>query len=187
MGLIEPKEALQVVRIDLSEARPSDYLQARRLGMPEDESPLGWLYSSLVAGGKSNYWRKHALEHGSGKSSLTMPTTVALALCTVVPTSSSTGATITEASYTGYARKKVEAAALNAAVEAEGKMTSAAVLEFAACTAGSSTTVGWALLDSSTTGAGNAFYWGSCTSTVISTTATPPTVNAGQLTLEETS
>lgn len=181
--LIEPKDALEVVQIDFSRRRPSSYLQARQLGMPAGDSPLGWLYTSLVAGGKSDYLENKDLDHNLGKTSFAMPSTVALALCTVVPTDSSTGATITEASYTGYARKKVESAALNAA--ASGKSTTSATLEFAACTAGSSTIIGWALLDSSTTGAGNMLYWGTCTSTVISTTATPATVNSGGLEVTE--
>jgi hypothetical protein len=183
--LIEPKEALEVVGIDLSTARPSNYLKARLLGMPDGESPTAWLYRSLLGGGKSNYLRKKDLEHNVGKSSFTMPTFGGLALCTVIPTSSSTGATISEAAYTGYLRKKVEAAAWNAAVESEGKITTASALEFAACTAGSSTIVGWAYLDSTTTGAGNILYWGSFASTVISTTATPATVNAGGIEITE--
>jgi hypothetical protein len=181
--LIEPKDALEIVRIDLGNARPSNYLQARKLRMPDGESPLGWLYANLVGGGKSAYLENKDLDHNLGKTEFVKPTTVGLALCTVVPTAASTGATITEAAYTGYARKKLEAASLNAA--SSGKSTTSAVLEFAACTASSSTVIGWALLDGTTVGAGNILYWGSCTSTVISTTATPPTVNTGALEITE--
>lgn len=181
--LIEPKDTLQVIRIDLAEARPTNFMQARQLGMPEDESPLGWLYSQLVAGGKSNYHSNKSLDHGDGKTAFTQPTTVALALCTTAPTAASTGATIVEPTYTGYAEKKVEAASLNAS--ASQKVTSSAVIEFAACTAGSGTIIGYVLKDSTTIGSGNCLYWGTCTSTVISTTATPPTVNSGALELTE--
>lgn len=177
MELTQPKDTLQIVRIDLSQGRPSNYLQAKRLGMPDGESPLGWLYMSLLAGGKSDYLENKISDHENGKASFTMPTTVALALCTVVPEDSKTGATITEASYTGYARKKIEATALNAS--SSGKTTSSAILEFAACTASSSTIIGWATCDSSTKGEGNMLLWGSVGSTVISTSATPATVNAG--------
>jgi hypothetical protein len=45
--------------------------------------------------------------------------------------------------------------------------------------------VGYIIVDSATVGAGNAIWWGSVTSTVISTTQTPPTfaINALELTL----
>lgn len=126
---------------------------------------------------KSDYLELKVLDHCLGKTSFTMPTNVYLALCTVVPTDASTGSTITEAGYTGYARKKVEASVLNAA--SSGKSVTNAVLEFAACTAGTATVIGWALCDAST--AGNVLYWGTATSTVISTTATPATIASGGL------
>jgi hypothetical protein len=131
-----------------------------------------------MAGGasKSDYLENKNLDHNLGKSAFTMPTTVALALCTVVPTDASTGSSITEASYTGYARKVVAASDLNAA--ASGQSTNANVLTFAACTSGSSTVIGAALCDSSTTGAGNVLYWFTATSTVVSTTQTPATIAA---------
>lgn len=127
----------------------------------------------------SDYLENKVLDHALGKASFTMPTTVALALCTVVPTDASTGATITEATYTGYARKVIAAADLNSA--ASGQTTNANAITFNACTAGSSTIIGWAILDNSTTGAGNVLCWGTCTSTVISTTQTPATVAIGGL------
>lgn len=182
-ALIEPKDALEVVRIDLSEGRPSNYLLAKSLGMPDGDSPLGWLYASLMAGGKSNYASNKVLDHLDGKTSFTMPATVGLALCTTAPTATSTGATIVEPTYTGYAEKKLEAAVFNAS--ASQKVTSASVIEFAACTAGSGVILGWVLKDSTTVGAGNCLLWGACPSTTISTTATPPTVNSGALELTE--
>lgn len=127
----------------------------------------------------SDYAENKVLDHVLGKTSFTMPTTVALALCTVVPTDASTGATITEANYTGYARKVIAAADLNAA--SSGSSSNANAITFAACTGGSSTIIGWAILDNSTTGAGNVLVWGTCTSTVISTTQTPATIAVGGL------
>lgn len=127
----------------------------------------------------SDYAENKVLDHVLGKTSFTMPTTVALALCTVVPTDASTGATITEANYTGYARKVIAAADLNAA--SSGSSSNANAITFAACTGGSSTIIGWAIVDNSTTGAGNVLVWGTCTSTVISTTQTPATIAVGGL------
>lgn len=130
-----------------------------------------------------------ALNFFTGKEeSLAKPAKVYLALCTVVPTSSSTGVTITEATgATGYARKEVAAAAWNAAVEGATSTIETNVEEiFAAITAGSATVIGWALCDKAGTSEGNVIMWGTCTSTVISSTQTPPTIAAKALKLELT-
>lgn len=139
------------------------------------------LREDLIGGGASlsDYLENKVLDHILGKTSFTMPATVALALCTTAPTDASTGATIVEANYTGYARKAVAGSDLNAA--ASGQTTSANVLTFAACTASTSTIIAWALCDSASTGAGNMLVWGTATSTVISTTQTPATIAAGGL------
>lgn len=141
-----------------------------------------WLLDNdPMAGGASDtdYTELKLLEHKWGKTSWTMPATVALALTTVVPTDASTGASITEAGYTGYARKVIAGSDLSTA--SAGEIHNVNVLTFAACTASSSTVIGWAICDSSSTGAGNAISWGTVTSTVISTTQTPATVAASAL------
>ena len=129
-------------------------------------------------GSFSNAAENLILDHALGKTSWTMPANVYLALCTVLPTDADTGATLTEANYTGYARKAVAAADLNAA--SGGSISNGNAITFAACTAGSSTIVGWALVTSSS-GAGTIIAWGSMTSKLIDTSNTPPTVNAGAL------
>lgn len=182
--LLNPKDDLQVIQ--LGEARPTDFLRSlhRAVGPEDGVLPVThWLMALGLTVSKSDYLENKDLDHNLGKASFTMPTTVALALCTASPSDSSTGATITEASYTGYARKKIEAASLNAA--SSGKTTNSAVLEFAACTAGSSTVTAFAILDSTTIGAGNILYWGTVTSTVISTTQTPATVAIAGLEITE--
>lgn len=131
---------------------------------------------------KSDYLENKILDHNLGDGAYTSPTAY-LALCTVVPTDASTGATITEASYTGYARLIINAADMSAA--ASGSKTNSNALTFAACTAGSSTIIGFAIVDSITTGAGNILYWGTVTSKVIDTSNTPPTVAIGALVLTE--
>ncbi len=126
----------------------------------------------------SDYWELSVLDGTFGDP--TTPTIVAptfLALCTVVPTDSSTGTTITEANYTGYARKSIAAADMGAA--AAGSKTNTSAITFAPCTALSSTIVGWALCDALTLG--NVLCWGTATSTVISATQTPATVAIGGL------
>ena len=130
---------------------------------------------------KSDYLENKDLDHNLGKTAFTMPTGLYLALCTAVPTDASTGSSITEATYTGYARKQIAAADLNAA--ASGSSTTNVAEVFAACTGGSSTIIGFALCDAAT--AGNVLYWGTVTSIVISTTATPATVASGGLVVTE--
>lgn len=125
----------------------------------------------------SNYLENAVLDHIFGDGTLTVTAPTYLALCTTVPDDASTGSTIVEANYTGYARKAVAASDMSAA--ASGSKTNSAAITFDACTAGSSTIIGWALCDAST--AGNVLCWGTCTSTVISTTQTPATVAIGAL------
>jgi len=130
---------------------------------------------------KSDYLENKILDHVFGDGSFTMPAAVYLALCTAVPTDASTGSTITEATYTGYARKQVAASDMSAA--SGGSKTNSAAITFADCTAGTSTVIGWALCDAST--AGNVLYWGTVTSKVIDTSNTPATIPIGGLVVTE--
>ncbi len=125
----------------------------------------------------SDYWENAVLDATFGDPDVTITAPVYLALCTTVPTDASTGSTIVEATYTGYARKSIAAADMSAA--ASGSKTNSNAITFAACTSGSSTIIGWALCDAATVG--NVLCWGTCTSTVISVTQTPATVAAGAL------
>jgi hypothetical protein len=136
-----------------------------------------------MSGSLSEYAAAKVIAHSLGITSWTMPSTLAIALCTTVPDSTKTGATIVEATYTGYARKVITPGTDWAAIVTGTPETIAnAVAEvFAACTAGTSTIVGWAILDSSTIGAGNVIWWGSCPSTVISSTQTPGSFAIGAL------
>jgi|GEM_PF-4005179 len=168
-GLHEPKDALI---LDLHLGRLTEY------GREFYEWLLGDEFRAIAgaSGDFNNYSQRKLLDHLTGKTSFTQPSFY-LALCTVVPTDASTGANITEANYTGYARLNVAAASWVAASTAEPSEThNTGSLTFAACTGGSSTIIGWAGCDSVTTAAGNALCWGSATSTVISTTQTPPTI-----------
>jgi hypothetical protein len=102
---------------------------------------------------------------------------VFLALTTAAVAETSTGSTLTEANYTGYARLSVSAANMNAA--SAGAKANGATLTFANCTAGSSVVIGWATCTASS--AGNVIVYGTCTSTTISTTQTPASVASGGL------
>ena len=191
---------MQLITLN-NDGGPSDYahdvLDLERLAYLRERNPglsdldcLVWLATHPpMRGGSgtlSGYSQTHLIDHLNGKTSFTMPATVALALCTVVPDSSKTGATITEAAYTGYGRQAVAGSGFNAASAGGAGVASSATnngsITFGACTAGSSVIIGWALCDSATSGAGNMLWWGSTTSTTISTTQTPPTIGNAALT-----
>jgi len=118
----------------------------------------------------------------TGVTGYTVTAPTYLALTTVAVTDAMTAATITEATYTGYARKAVASTDWAASVSGAGTKANTNALTFAACTAGTSTIIGWALVSTSS-GAGDVIMYGTCTSTVISTTQTPATVAVGALSL----
>ncbi len=131
---------------------------------------------------KSDATENAVLDHFLGKTNRAVSSGACyIALCTVVPTDASTGSSLTEATYTGYARKQVVAAEWNAA--AAGVSTNSAQQQFAACTAGASTIIGFALCDAAS--AGNVLYWGTVTSKVIDTSNTPATIAAAGLNISE--
>lgn len=135
----------------------------------------------------SNWFQTQVLAHGSGQdnTSLSNFAPVFLALCTVVPDSSRTGSTITEANYTGYARVSIPNTSWGSPVSGgsggQSTISNSSLVTFANCTAGSSTIIGWALCTAST--AGNVICWGTTSSVVISTTQTPAQVSIAGLTI----
>lgn len=142
---------------------------------------------TAITSGLAQYSMAKLIDHVNGKTAFTMPTTVALALATTAPTSTSTGATVVEATYTGYGRQTIAGAGFNAATAATPSVaTNNGAITFAACTAGTSTLLGFMIADSATTGAGNALWYGTLASTVISTTQTPATVATTAMSLSLT-
>jgi hypothetical protein len=131
---------------------------------------------------KSDYLEDKVLDHCMSDGAFTEPTNVYMALCTVIPTDASVAGDITEATYTGYARKEITAADLSAA--SGGTKVNSAAITFDACTAGSSTIIGFAICDSAS-GAGNIIYWGTTTSKVIDVNNTPATVAISGLSISE--
>lgn len=115
---------------------------------------------------------------GKAETKLKKPAAVYVALCTVEVKESNTGSTITEVSYTTYARLKLEAADISEATEAQPSVIEWPLTEktFAAVTAGGGTVVSWAVCTALTVG--DVITFGQCSSTVLSTTQTPPTVSA---------
>jgi hypothetical protein len=170
-GLVRPTTeqvlALQPGRIARTPIEMRRFLSELNEARARGENP--------IAGGASfsDYAEGKILEHVVGRATFTKPV-FWLALLTTVPTDESTGATIVEATYTGYARLEVPEAAWGAA--SGGEIKNDEVLTFPECTEGSSTIVGWAGVDSTTEGAGNVLCWGTATSTVISVTQSPATI-----------
>lgn len=171
--------------LSLSNGQLSDWArnELRRAG-----DDIGGMPPMLGGSGTfSNFFETAVLAHATGQDNAAWAnlSPVFLALCTVVPDSSKTGTTITEASYTGYARLSIPngsfAAPTAGGAGAASSIANNATLTFAPCTAGSSTIIGWALCTAATVG--NVIAWGSASSTVISTTQTPATVATGALTI----
>lgn len=132
---------------------------------------------------KSDALENLILDHILSITSYTMPANVYLALTTVVPTDASTAGTLTEANYTGYARKEILATDFPAGASS-GSLANDTAITFDACTAGTSTVIGFAIVTSSS-GAGTVLYWGTVTSKVIDTSNTPATVAIGALVITE--
>ena len=130
--------------------------------------------------GMGNAVELKVLEHIVGKTSYTMPSGLLLALTTAVVVETDTGLTITRAAYTGYADKSVAGSDWGNATSPGGVGTIANVnaITFAACTAGTSTLAGWALLSGA---GGDVIIFGTLASLVVSATQTPVNFAAGAL------
>lgn len=131
-----------------------------------------------IAGGSYSDSRENLIQDADvGKSSYTETAPTFQALTTVAVTDADTGSTITEAGYTGYARKSCAAADFGASAAGSRSNTTAEV--FAACTAGTSTIIGTARCTAATVG--QVIRRASVASTVVSTTQTPPQFAVGAL------
>lgn len=82
----------------------------------------------------------------------------------------------TEANYTSYARLSIAAADMNAA--AAGSKNNGNVLTLAGCTGSSSVVIAWCVCSAGPArlAAGDVIVGGTCTSTTIDTTHTPPSI-----------
>ncbi len=152
----------------------------RDQGITETDFGL-WLltvYAPIAGGGSiGNAVENKILDHITNQTSYTMPTP-SLGLWTAAVDDTSTAATAGEANYTTYGRQAISGTNMSAA--AAGAVTNDVAITFAAVTAGDDTVTHW-MLCSSASGAGDNIAWGTCTSTVVDTTHTPPTVDVGAL------
>ena len=105
-------------------------------------------------GSFANYAEDKILDHIVGKTSFTMPTTVAVALCTADPTDAGTGASCNEVPDTNaYARK--DTSGTDWAVSSGGATSNAGDLTFPEATGSWGTVTHFALIDNASHGSGN--------------------------------
>ena len=139
----------------------------------------------MISSGISQSQMAALINASTKQATYTAPGAFAIALMTAAPTSTTTGVLgANEASYTGYARTAATMGAASAATPSIA--TNSATVTFPNCTAGTSTLLGFIAADSATVNTGNALWYGTLTSTVISTTQTPPTIASGALSLSLT-
>jgi hypothetical protein len=131
----------------------------------------------LGAASIGNAVENKVLDHLVANATYTAPAPY-LALWTSTVDDTSTAATAGELTYTTYARQAISSTNMSPA--ASGSVTNDVAITFPAVTAGGGTVTFW-MLASSSSGAGDNICWGTATSTVISTTQTPPTVAIGGL------
>lgn len=104
----------------------------------------------------SDYTENKVLDHIVGKTSFTMPSTVAVALYTAAPSDSGGGTEVTNAN--NYSRKTTAGADWAAA--SGGATSNANALTFATPSGSWGTVTHFGILDSATHGAGNLLAWG---------------------------
>lgn len=137
----------------------------------------------IVFVGLSDATEKKAADTATGKTLWTVTAPTFLALSSVALTDTDTSASVTDLTYTGYARLSLAAADWNAASTSGGVTTAVAPIAaktFGAVTAGSGTAISWGRC-TVVSGAGDLIIYGSLTSVTFSTTQTPPTVAIGSL------
>lgn len=127
-------------------------------------------------GSLSDYAELELLDHIFEVGSYTPVATVYVALCEADPTDAGTGASITESSYTGYAREAVTYGAA-----ASRSITNSGTITFTQSSGGSSTVTHWAILDSVTTGAGNMLAHGSLSASKNIVSGNTPSFAASEL------
>jgi hypothetical protein len=113
-------------------------------------------------GSKSDFFENKVLELARGNV-YTVPSTLYSALFTVVPSDSTNGTEVTNAS-SGYTRVATTFCTAGATVAGQIVNTGAVTFATAAVTL---VVVGWALYDTSTVAAGNPLYWATVTTVTL--------------------
>ena len=102
------------------------------------------------------------LDHVTRNETWTQPAVVYSALFTVIPSDSTAGTEVTQAT-SGYTR-----VATTFSTAASGSVTNSGAVNFATVAAGATLTiVGWGLISTATFGAGTLIFWATVTSTAL--------------------
>lgn len=148
------------------------------------------------AGSASDYTENKSADYQFRSQTWTAPTVLCVALVTAASTDASTGATITEAAYTGYARGQLNPSASNwkgtgletagASAGTSGTVKNNAIITIGtAATSGPTVVSGFAILDSCTVGAGNVLYYAALTTSKTINNGDPaPTFAVDALTVQ---
>src|ERR1035437_2574586 len=132
---------------------------------------------TAITSGLSQYIMHQIMDASVGKIAWSMPGLSVIALATAAPGVTTTGATLTELTYTTYARATVAGSGWNAATTASPSITTNnGNITFPAVTGGGGTILGFIVTDNATIGAGNSIWWGSLPSMTVNTVQTPPTI-----------
>lgn len=127
----------------------------------------------------SDYLENKVLEHVVGKTSFTMPATVAIALTQTTPTDAALGTEVPNSNT--YARYTTAGTAWGAA--ASGQISNTGIFTFATPTGSWGTVNSFALVDSATYAAGNMIAWGTLTTPQAIGTGNTVSFAAGALTI----
>jgi len=134
----------------------------------------------------ANYLESSLIQHLFRTGTFTKPTVVAIALCTSAPTDASTGATIPEVSdagsYARYALNPLDANWANVTA-GDGTTNNVGAATFTTATGDWGTISHVAILDNTTHGAGNLFFWGALTASKVVGNGDTFQFSAAQLTI----
>lgn len=168
--------------INVATLLPEEYGDWSQAVIKEFEARTGEKVLPPLGGGAgySDAWELLGIDAENGKgTSFQITAPWFMALTTVAVTDADTGSTLTEATgATGYARKSVAATDMGSA--AAGSAANANAIIFAGITAGTAAVIGFAKCIAATVGVMQKY--GTCASTVISATQTPPTFAVGAFT-----
>lgn len=152
---------------------------------------------SVLAGGMSNYLENKVLDYVFRSQAWVQPTTLCVGLATAAPIDASTGATVSEASYTGYARGQLNASFSSwkgsgaevtntGSAGTSGTTSNASIITIGtAATSGPTVVTHFFVADSCTVGAGNIlFYAALAASKTINNGDPAPTFSVDALTIQ---
>lgn len=129
---------------------------------------------------KSNFLATAILGHEFGKSTYTVPAHFYACLCKIAPLATDTGSTITESTYTGYARVLLNTSDFTAI--SGNSLSNVAQVTFPTPGLTGDTLLGWALCDASS---GGNMLWCGPLAALPATPGFAPFIPAGALVFSE--